>query len=189
MELREELMSELPGSQEEFESMRAAGQDIVAMLERSVNNGEEALDLANYFRNKLESLGLVEILSEEDLKAFAKAFPHWSVSVGIANGEAVKTYSRTIVRREMPIERRSGGTKEHDTYLRLADAEHSDLGLEEILGGYSGDYFNGKYYVISSNSTETGPLNYGDVQRVKQAEDYLIAEGYIIKSDQEPAAA
>lgn len=133
-----------------------------------------------------------EVLSGAELQAFAEAFPQWSVSTGFANGNAIKTYHRTIAADELPPERRRGGEREHETYLALADYEHSDLGLAQIFDtyGFMGNYVNGKFYEISFSSMEQGPITYGDFARVLDAESYFIQEGYVVPVEsQEPEDA
>ncbi len=164
--------------------------EAVDITKRSVATASGAVALAEALSEKLSSMPHNEVLSADELETFAQAFPNWSVTSGIANGKAVKTYQRTITARELPKERREGGQLAHETYLRLADTDHSDMGLAEVFGAYhvEGDYVNGRYYVVSVRSDENGPITYDDFSRVVQAEDYLLTQGYIKASPTATAA-
>ncbi len=175
---------------------RKLGADLLDITERATDQAVEALAIARersaYASGVIalakavgERAGVeraTEVLSGDELQAFAEAVPQWSVSTGFANGNALKTYKRIISEDELPVERRRGGGRERETYLSLADYEHSDYGLAKIFDtyGFMGDYVNGKYYELSFSSQEQGPITYEDFVRVLDAESYLISEGYIV---------
>lgn len=157
----------------------------LAMERRAYASGVVALAGAIAERAGVEAHTIA--MSGEELQAFAEAFPQWTVSTGFTEGHAVKTYSRVISAEELPVERRRGGEKERETYLSLADYEHSDLGLAQIFDtfGFTGDYWNGEFYKISISSMEQGPITYDDFARVIDAECYLVAEGYVLPVESE----
>ncbi len=157
--------------------------------DRAVQQADQALNLARLLRMKLETTPNQDVLSADELRAFAEATPQWTVTAGIADGKPVKVYKRNINEEELVLERRAGGELERDTYLSLADVEHSDFCLASIFDTYSfdGDYINGRNYQIRIYSEEPGPITYGDFVRVLDAEAYLKDAGYLLTNN-EPAS-
>jgi len=186
-----DLAEDMAGiARDALEVAETTNNGLLELTRDSVAAASGAIAVAELMRNKLAQMPHGEVLNADELQAFAEAFPQWSVTAGMFDGRAVKTYQRIITAEELPEERRSGGPRERETYLSLADYEYSDSGLAGIFGSYgiSGDYMNGKYYVVAIHSDEVGPITYADFDRVMQAEDYLHNAGYV-QALPEPAAA
>lgn len=179
----------MPASQEPENNRKIDG-EVKEIIDRSLAVASGALVLAQAFHGKLESLGINKVLTGEDLEEFAGRYPQWTVSSGITNGEATKVYQRVITSKELPRDRREGGLRQHDTYLSLADPEHSDMGLAQVFGDsvFDGEYVNKMHYVISFCSTANGPVDFGDVRRVADAERYLVENEYLLPAAEKPAA-
>lgn len=161
------------------------------LAELALGQTGHVLNVIDVLRKKIESMPGGEVLTGDELQAFAENVPQWNITSGIVDGRAVKVYQRTIHTDELVPERRRGGTLERETYLRLADVEHSDFGLAQIFGTYSfsGDAINGTHYSIKIHSENPGPITYNDLGIVTDAEAYLVSAGYIQEPELQPLPA
>jgi hypothetical protein len=129
-------------------------------------------------------------LSSAELNILAEQVPEWDISYGVANGVSYKSYSRVIWERDLVPDRRTGGELAHDTYLSLADYDHTDLGLAQIFGTYSfsGDAIRSRddHYRISIQAENPGPITYDDFAMVVDAEAYLVEQGYLLPKEDRP---
>ena len=143
----------------------------------------QAVTLSKIFIERLEATPNAEVLDSEQLTRFTELAPKWSFFAGISDGLSVKTYVRIINETELTPSRRPGMILANDTNKKLTDPEHCDGGLAAVFdtASFSGVSLNTcqQNYTILFEGPEPGPLTYRDVQRVLDADRYLITNGYI----------
>jgi len=205
VEVAEEIMD---AWREDMDRMNNITNEAIGLADEANNRSEELLNIGHkvldfvdrqktiidFLWEKSRQTGRhTEALTGDELQRFAEAVPQWRISSTVADGRARKVYGRTIDQHELVAERRIGGPLEHDTYLNFADGEHTDIGLSKIFDSYyiDGNYWNGKYFELSIEAGEAGPITYGDLAKVLDAEEYLVTAGYILPPNEviEPVGA
>ena len=166
-----------------LETGRTTTMEALDLGRQATAGAMRATALAELLLERLKATPNAEVLDSAELARFAELAPNWKVRAGISNGSAVKTYERTINEAELTPDRQPGGHLAHDTYKRLADGEYCDQGLAKIFDTtyFSGDSVRSdhSYYELRFEAGEPGPLTYKDMERVLDADQYLIENGYI----------
>lgn len=122
-------------------------------------------------------------LPAEFIEVAADLFPRWSVSTGMANGEAKKTFVRRLddmsSEHLQPSEFTGVPIMKRDAYLNFCDSEYFDRNLLEIFGSWNGSGDTGSWPHLSITASEAGPITYHDIYCVSKAEEYLVKTGYV----------